>query len=325
MVTRPRILISREIEAGALAQFQAYADIELGEGLSPAEIQARLPDCDAAVTMLSDRLDASAFGQLAGSKLKIVANHAVGYENLDISAAAAAGIVVCNTPDVLTQATAELAWTLLLALARRLIEGDALVRSGQWTGWAPTQLLGQSVYGRQLGIIGAGRIGQAMARMGTGFGISLVYHSRRPQLDFERTTGAKWLPLDELMATSELISMHLPGGTETHHLIDARRLGLVQPGTLLVNTGRGPTLEEAALIEALQSGPLAGAALDVYEFEPAVSQALLSLPNVVLAPHIGSATVETRRAMALRCLSNIRALLSGQPAPDALVPPSSGA
>lgn len=314
---RPRILIAQPIEAGALDAFQAWAEIELGP-FDRAELLRRLPDCEAAVLMISNRLGPDELAALAGSRLQIVANHAVGFDNLDLAAAHQAGIWVSNTPEVLTAATAELAWALLLALARRVVEGDQLVRSGAWTGWEPTQLLGRSVSGRNLGIVGAGRIGQAMAEMGKGFGVKLLYHSRRPKPDFEARTGAAWRPLDSLFAEAELISLHLPGGEATHHLIDAELLASVPPGALLVNTGRGPTIDEAALTQALQSGPLAGAALDVYEFEPKVSEALRALPNVVLAPHIGSATVATRRAMGLRCLANIQQALAGQKPQDAL-------
>lgn len=309
---RPRILLTREIEPGALAQYQTFAKTLICPDLTATELLAALKNCDAAVTMLNDRLDATAFEQLRGSRLKIIANHAVGYENLDIPAAAKAGIWVSNTPDVLTETTAELAWALLLALARRIVEGDRLVRSGTWTGWEPTQLLGSSVYGRTLGIVGTGRIGQAMARMGRGFGVRLMYTSQTPKPDFEAETGARYLALPALFEQADLISLHLPGGPDTHHLIDADLLSRVRPGTLIVNTGRGPTLQEAALIRALKQGPLAGAALDVYEFEPLVSAELRALPNVLLAPHIGSATVATRQAMALMCLNNIRTALSGK-------------
>lgn len=303
-----------------MARFQAVADLELREDLDPEALITALGEYDAAVLMLSNRLDAAAFARLAGSRLKIVANHAVGYENIDIKAAAQAGIWVSNTPDVLTQATAELAWALLLALARRVPEGDALVRGGHWRGWDPQQLLGASLYGRTLGIVGAGRIGQAMARMGRGFELELLYYNRSPKPDFEAETGAIRVTLEELCARADLISLHLPGGPETHHLIGAGLLARVRPGTLLVNTGRGSSLDEAALIAALQTGSLAGAALDVYEHEPAVSEALRALPNTVLSPHIGSATVATRRAMALKCLANIQAALAGERPPDALMP-----
>lgn len=315
----PRILLARAIEAGAQAALAAWAEL-----VPPGDdLVASLAGCDGAVLVLSNRLGPADFARLAGSRLRIIANHAVGYENLDLTAAATAGIWITNTPDVLTAATAELAWSLLLALARRLIEGDRLMRSGGWQGWTPTQLLGRSVVGGTLGIVGAGRIGQAMAEMGRGFGVRLLYANRSPKPDFEARTGARRCSLAELFAEADLISLHLPGGAETRHLIGPELLARVRPGTLLVNTGRGNVLAEADLVQALETGPLGGAALDVYEFEPRISDALRALPNVVLAPHIGSATVETRRAMGLRCLENLQAGLAGLRPRDALNAPGS--
>jgi len=310
--SRPRLLLTRKVEAGAQAEIAAWAELQLSEAPAPAELLQQLQRSEAAITMLTDRLDAQVFAALQGSPLKIIANHAVGHDNIDLQAASAAGIWVTNTPDVLTNATAEMAWALLLSLARRVVEGDQLVRSGGWRGWEPTQLLGMSIFGKTLGIVGAGRIGQAMALMGQGFGLKLLYFSRQPKPEFEAATGAIYTPLAALCEQAELISVHLPGGAETHHLIDANLLARMQPQTLLVNTGRGSSLDEAALTAALQAGQLAGAALDVYEYEPQVSSALRALPNVVLAPHLGSATVATRRAMALCCLRNIQTLWAGQ-------------
>lgn len=313
-----RILISKQIEAGALQAFRDYARVDVRDDLTGDELVRQLADYDAAVLMLSNQLEALEFERLKGSRLKIIANHAVGHENIDLQAASAAGIRVSNTPDVLTLSSAEMAWALLLALGRRLIEGDQLVRSGQWQGWEPTQLLGHSVIGKTLGIVGAGRIGQAMAKMGQGFGIQILYYSRHRKSDFEQSTGAQYRDLKSLFEESQLLSLHLPGGRETHHLINKALLERVQPDTLLINTGRGSTLDEAALIQALEQGQLAGAALDVYEFEPRVSEALIKLPNVVLAPHLASATVATRRAMALTCLKNIQAVLAGHSPINAL-------
>ncbi len=315
---RPRILLTGELEAGALAEYKAQA--ELIRLITPDHnsLIKALADCDAAVTRPTDRLNAEDFAELKGSRLKIIANHAVGYENLDLAAARQAGIWVSNTPDVLTQTTAELAWALLLAVARRLVEGDQLVRSGSWTGWEPNQLLGTSVFGKRLGIVGAGRIGQAMARIGKGFGVELLYYSPNRKPEFEAETQARYLTLPEIFAEADLISLHMPGGPETRHLITAELLSSVKPGCLLVNTGRGAAVSEQALIQALKHGTLAGAALDVYEFEPQVSAELRALSNVVLAPHIGSATVETRRNMALMCLKNIQLALAGKQPPQAL-------
>lgn len=314
----PRVLLTSPLEAGVMQRLQTETELVFKADLSHSEWLACLPDCDAAITLLSQRLDAADFARLKGSRLKIVANHAVGFENLALEAASAAQIWVSNTPEVLNRATAEMAWSLLLALSRRVLEGDRLVRSGQWQGWEPTQLLGQGLFGKTLGIVGAGRIGQTMAHLGSGFGLNLLYFSRQRKLEFEATSGAQFCDLASLFRRADLISLHLPGGTSTHHLINAEILAQAQPHALLVNTGRGSTVDEAALIAALQKGQLAGAALDVYEHEPQVPAALKSLPNVVLAPHLGSATVETRRAMGFCCLDNIQAALNGQRPPQAL-------
>lgn len=316
-MSAPRILISRELEAGAMAQFAASAEVTLCEGLTAPALAEALQGQDALVSMLSDRLDAAFFEAVKGGTLKVIANHAVGYENIDLEAATAAGIWVCNTPDVLTEATAEMTLCLALALARRLTEGQQLARSGQWQGWAPTQLLGSSLVGATIGIVGAGRIGRAFAGLMQGFGPQVLYFNRSRKPEFE-ATGAEFCSLEHLLAAADLISLHLPGGQATHHLLNADRLALCKPTALLVNTGRGSCIDEAALVRALQAGQLAGAALDVYEFEPQISSVLLQLPNVVLSPHLGSATVATRRAMALTCLTNIQQALAGSRPAQAL-------
>lgn len=317
VTSRPRVLLTQAIESGALEQMHSVFDLDLIENLSDTELLEKLPLYDAAIMMLTNRLNAEAFACLRGSRLKLIANHAVGYDNLDVQAAAKAGIWVSNTPDVLTVATAEMAWALLFSVARRVIEGQHLVASGAWQGWAPTQLLGQGIFGKTLGIVGAGRIGQAMAQMGAGFGLKIRYFSRQRKIDFETQlkawTEVEWISLPELFRRSDLISVHLPGGTETHHLINTSILSQCQPHALLVNTGRGTSIDEAALTLALKQKKLAGAGLDVYEHEPHVPEALRSLNNVVLTPHLGSATVAARQAMALCCQANIQAVWAGQP------------
>ncbi len=308
--------ITRALERGAREHFQhtGWELVEL-EKPTPEALAEVLPGCDGVVSMLTDRFDASLFAHLRGSRLKLIANHAVGVDNIDLQAAAACGIQVSNTPGVLTEATAEFTLTLLLALLRRLGEGERLVRSGQWQGWEPTQLLGRSIRGLRVGILGAGRIGQAFGRMAHALGAQIAYSSRQPKPDFEQTCQAQRLALPELLSQSEALSLHLPGGPETHHLIDAYALNSLPQGALLINTGRGTSVDQTALIAALQSGQLGGAALDVYACEPSVPDALCALENVVLAPHLGSATVATRRAMALTCLRNLQAVFQGQPAP----------
>jgi glyoxylate reductase len=281
-----------------------------------------LGDADALVCLLLDRIDGALLAR--APKLRVVANCAVGYDNVDLAAATAAGVCVTNTPDVLTEATAELAFALLLAAARRIGEGERLVRSGEWTGWALDQLIGVGLTGKTLGIIGFGRIGQAMARRAIGFGMNVVYADpfeavqEHPQVGAASTAAG--LPagrnisrrsIDEAFATADAISLHCPLTPETRHLVDERRLALMKRTAVLVNTARGGCVDEAALIAALTSGQIFAAGLDVYAREPEVSAALRSCPRLVLAPHIGSATTEARSAMAQLCADAVIAALRG--------------
>jgi glyoxylate reductase len=247
--------------------------------------------------------------------LKIIANYAVGYNNIDLPAAAQRGIIVTNTPDVLTEATADLTWALLLALTRRVVEGDAWVRTGHWPGWTPTQMLGADVSGKTLGIIGMGRIGQAVAQRAAGFRMPVIYTGRH---GVSNPPGVSWIrrSLDDVLGESDFLSLHVPLTEATRHLIDRHKLALMKPTAFLINTSRGPVVDEAALVSALEAKTIAGAGLDVYEQEPIVSAGLISLPNVVLLPHLGSATLETRVRMGLICLDNIAAVLGGRPAPN---------
>jgi glyoxylate reductase len=245
-------------------------------------------------------------------KLRIVANCAVGYNNVDLVAAELRGVVVTNTPDVLTDATADLTWALILACARRLVEGADLVRSGRWTGWHPEQLLGVELRGRVLGILGAGRIGQAVGRRAIGFGMRILYTSRQPKPDFERDAGATRVELGLLLRESDVLSLHVPAAAETKGIIDAAALRQLKPGAILVNTARGDLVREEALAIALEEGRLGAAGLDVYTDEPAVHPRLLAAPRAVLLPHIGSATRETRRKMAEIAVGNVRAVLAGK-------------
>lgn len=277
------------------------------------ELRAGFAQADAVICMLSDSIDADLLSH--ATKLKILANYAVGYNNIDLAAAKARGIVVTNTPDVLTDATADLAWALLLAVSRRVVEGDRWIRSGTWHGWAPTQLLGVDIAGKTLGIIGMGRIGQAVAQRALGFRMRIVYESRRsvappPGLSWER------LPLGKLLAEADFVSLHVPLTEATRHLIGVQELSRMKRTAILINTARGPVVDEEALVAALKTGVIAGAGLDVYEREPAVHPGLVELPNVVLLPHLGSATLETRIRMGRICLDNIEAVLNGRPAPN---------
>jgi len=276
------------------------------DGVDRAELAA----ADALICLLLDRIDAAVFARAPG--LRVVANCAVGIDNVDVAAATARRIAVTNTPDVLTDATAELAFALMLAAARRLGEGERLVRSGAWTGWALDQLLGIQLTGKQLGVVGFGRIGQAMARRALGFEMRVVY------ADPDEAPGgtARRVPIDELFATSDVVSLHCPLTPETRRVVNARRLGLMKPTAILVNTARGGCVDEPALIEALHAGRIFGAALDVYDREPELDPRLLACPRLTLAPHIGSATTETRTQMAQLCADAVIAVLSGRRPPN---------
>lgn len=270
-----------------------------------------LADADALVCLLLDRIDGALLAR--APKLRVVANCAVGYDNVDLAAATSAGVCVTNTPDVLTEATAELAFALLLAAARRIGEGERLVRSGQWTGWALDQLIGVGLAGKTLGIIGFGRIGQALARRALGWGMRVVYADPVAPAGVGAVTGlaVQRVAVDEAFATADAISLHCPLTPETRHLVDDRRLALMKRTAVLVNTARGGCVDERALIAALQRGQIFAAGLDVYAREPEVSDELRSCPRLVLAPHIGSATTEARTAMAQLCADAVIAALRG--------------
>lgn len=311
---KPGVLVTRRIPSTVLARLEDGCTVDLYTGDSAIErdeLKRRLADKDALMCLLTDRIDGDVMD--AAPSLRIVANIAVGYDNVDTAAANARGIVVTNTPDVLTEATADLTWGLILAVTRRIAEGERLVRRGEWKGWALDFLLGSQLGGKQLGVVGFGRIGRAVASRAAAFGMRVAY----ADLGSNGPAGAEspWarLPLDELLATSDVISFHVPLTSETRHLIDRATLLRVKRTAFIVNTSRGPVIDEQALAWALRERLIAGAALDVYEREPAIHPDLLTLENVVLAPHLGSATVETRTAMADLAARNVLAVLSGQP------------
>jgi glyoxylate reductase len=266
---------------------------------------------DAVICTLADTITDALLA--AAPRLKIVANYAVGYNNIDVAAATRRGIVVTNTPDVLTDATADLTWALILAGARRVVEGDRWTRSGQWPGWAPTQMLGTDVTGKTLGIIGMGRIGRAVAQRAQGFRMPVLYASHRP---CSSPLGVStWIhrPLEEVLTRADFISLHVPLSDTTRHLMGSRELAMMKSTAFLINTSRGPVIDEAALLAALQQGRIAGAGLDVYEREPVITAGLETLPNVVLLPHLGSATQQVRIKMGMLCVENIAAVLGGRP------------
>jgi glyoxylate reductase len=285
-----------------LTRLEACCQVDRHEGpgaIAEDELKRRLAGKAALVCLLTDPVNASVIA--SGPDLKVIANIAVGYDNIDVAAAKAAGIVVTNTPDVLTGAVAEFTWGLILALARRISEGERLVRRGEWKGWALDFMLGMELRGRQLGLIGRGRIGRAVAAKAPAFGMTAVFAGHD-------------LSLDELLVTSDVVSIHAPATEKTRHLIDKRALARMKRSALLVNTARGSIVDEQALAWALKEHLIAGAALDVYEREPAVEPSLLGMEHVLLAPHLGSATRDTRTAMADLAVSNVLAVLAGEPA-----------
>ena len=314
---RPALYVTRLLPEPVMAAIrQQYRLIVEPTDLPPTPDEQRrgLAQADALICTLTDRIDGTLLSE--ASRLKIVANYAVGYNNIDLAAARERGIVVTNTPDVLTDATADLTWALLLAVARRVVEGDARVRTGTWTGWEPTQMLGADVTGKTLGIVGMGRIGQAVAQRAQGFRMPVLYASRHP---FSSPPGGPpWTAgsLQDVLRNADFISLHLPLTDTTRHLIGLHELAMMKPTSFLINTSRGPVIDEAALLSALRSGRIAGAGLDVYEHEPTVQAGLSALPNVVLLPHLGSATLDTRVRMGLICLENIAAVLQGHTAPN---------
>lgn len=308
------VFVSGTLPGDAVAVLsQKFTVVQDEAGVRSAAFDRACAEAEALVTLLTDRVDAALLARCP--RVKVVANVAVGVDNVDLAACRARGVVVTNTPDVLTEATADLAFGLLLAAARRIAEGDRLVRAGGWAGWTPTFMLGARVHGASLGILGLGRIGRAVARRARGFGMHVGYTQRtRLPEHLERALGATWLPsVGELCAASDVVSIHVPLDAATHHLFDAAMLAKMRPGSVLVNTARGPIVDEAALAHALTHGPLAAAGLDVFEREPAVDPALLACPNAVLAPHIGSADRPTREAMALTAATNVIRVLDGEP------------
>ncbi len=314
-----RIVVTDTLPAPALALLEAAGDVWIApEPLTADALRAAASGADALVTFLHDRVDAALL-DAAGPALRCVANVAVGHDNIDLDAARTRSVVVTNTPGVLTDATADLAMALLLAVTRRIGEGERLLRAQQPWAWRIDFLLGHGLQGRTLGIVGLGAIGQAMATRARAFGMDIAYAGRRAApAAVERALGARRLDLDALVATVDVLSLHCPLTSQTRHLLDARRLASMREGAYLINTARGPIVDEAALAQALRAGPLAGAGLDVFEAEPTVHPDLLTCENAVLAPHLGSATVETRTAMAVLAARNVIAVLEGRTPPTAV-------
>ncbi len=306
----PRILVTRKLPSSVVATLESAGSVDLHTeeaALLPAELRQRLANANGVVSMLNDRFDAATID--AAPNLKVIANVAVGFNNIDVAHARARHVVVTNTPDVLTDSVAAFTWGLILAITRRLAEGDRLVRRGDWKGWAFDFMLGADLRGKQLGLVGLGRIARAVGDKAAAFGMRVAYTSRR-ETDY---AGAETMSLDRLLNTSDVVSIHVPLSAETRHLIDKRALARMKRSAYLINTARGPVIDEAALAWALGARLIAGAALDVYEDEPIVHPDLLTLENVLLVPHLGSGTTETRTAMADLAARNVVEVLAGRP------------
>jgi len=318
-MNRPKVLVTHPLFAGPRQKLDEYFAAEYWtESGRPArpEVLRRLSDKDALICLLTEKIDDELLQ--AAPQLRIVANVAVGFDNVDLDACTRRSVAVTNTPGVLDETTADFAWTLLLAVARRLIEGDTLARSGEWNSWNLDQLCGSDVWGKTLGIVGLGRIGSAVARRARGFNMRIIYHSRkRVTAEIEKELGAEFREFDELLSQADFVTLHVPLTTDTRRLIGERELSQMKPTAYLINTSRGPIIDEAALVAALQHGAIAGAALDVYEREPQISDGLRR-PNVVLAPHLGSASIETRTKMAMMAAENAIAFFENRHPPNIL-------
>jgi glyoxylate reductase len=310
-----RVLVTRRLPDGGLDGLAGHDLVGPNTGDTPfsaEELRAHARECDAIVSLLTDRIDAGVLDAGAqGGRLRVVANVAVGYDNIDVRAAATHGITVCNTPGVLDDTTADTAFLLILAAARLAHTAEDDLRTGRWQGWGVTQYLGRDVHGATLGIVGYGRIGRAVARRASGFGMHVLHHARHATNEPGYVAD-----LDELLGAADIVSLHIPGGPHTHHLIDARRLALMQATAVLVNTARGTVVDELALADALHEGRLFAAGIDVYEHEPAIAARLLSAPRTVLLPHIGSASQATRTHMATMAAAAVATVLGGGTPPN---------
>jgi glyoxylate reductase len=315
------VLITRPIPEPGPTLIARVADRVIAHSedrpLTPDEFRDKARGCDAVLCQLTDRVDAALLD--AAPRCRIFANMAVGYNNIDVAEATRRGVLVTNTPGVLSEATADLTWALILAVSRRVVEGDATMRAGRFPGWGPMYMLGGDVTGRTLGLVGPGRIAMEVAQRAVGFRMHLLYHGRRPNPALD-ALGARRAELDDLLRQSDFVSLHLPLSAETTHLIDARALALMKPTAYIINTARGPVIDEAALVDTLKAGRIAGAGLDVYEREPAMAEGLASCENAVLLPHLGSATHATRFAMSRMAAENVVAALEGRRPPNLIDP-----
>jgi len=320
---KPLVIITRKLPDATETRLMELFDVRLNvddQPMSEAELTEAAKTADVLVPTVTDTIDAKLIAA-AGKKLKLIANYGTGVDHIDLAAAREKEITVTNTPDVLTEDTADMTMALILAVPRRLVEGERIMRSGDWSGWSPTWMLGHRIFGKRLGIIGMGRIGQAVARRARGFGLSIHYHNRnRVHEEIENELEATyWESLDQMLAHMDFVSVNCPHTPATYHLLSARRLKLLQPHAVIVNTARGEVIDENALTQVLQAGDIAGAGLDVFEHAPAVNPKLLALDNVVLLPHMGSATFEGRGDMGEKVVINIKTFVDDHTPPDRII------
>lgn len=320
---KPVVIVTRKLPASVEARMMELFDARLNDDdrpMSAAELAAAAGEADVLAPTVTDRIDARIV-DAAGERLKLIASYGAGVDHIDVARAAERGVAVTNTPGVLTEDTADMTMALILAVPRRLAEGERLVRGGAWRGWGPTAMLGRRIWGKRLGIVGMGRIGAAVARRARGFGLTVHYHNRRraPAALEQELEATWWASLDRMLARMDIVSVNCPHTPATYHLLSARRLALLRPHAYVVNTSRGEVIDEAALARLLRDGRIAGAGLDVYEREPAVNPRLMALDNAVLLPHMGSATVEGRLDAGEKLIVNIKSFVDGHNPPDRVI------
>jgi glyoxylate reductase len=318
---KPKLLLTRILPEPAMRKLEPEFELIVNPEdrvMTKAEIIAAIPDCEILLSLLTDTIDAEILD--AAPKLKGISNYAVGYNNIDLKAANSRRLPVSNTPGVLTEATADMAWALMLSVARRIPESDRFLREGKFQGWGPMLFLGGSIYGTTIGVVGLGRIGLAVAKRAVGFGMRILYYDREAHPAFDRETGAQRVELDYLLRHADFVTLHVPLLPETRHFIDDRAFGLMKSSAYLINTARGPVVDEEALVRALRTGAIAGAGLDVYENEPAVHPDLIDMPNTVLLPHTASATVQSRTEMGLLAAENAIAMIHNRRPPTIVNP-----
>jgi len=320
----PSVIVTRKLPDVIETRMMELFDAKLNHDDTPmdrAGLVDALQSCEVLVPTVTDRIDSALLAR-AGEQLKLIANYGTGVDNIDVEAAYKRGITVTNTPGVLTEDTADMTMALILAVSRRLVEGEKLARSGEWTGWSPTSMLGHRINGKRLGILGMGRIGSAVARRAKGFGLAIHYHNRRRAHESLETEleATYWESLDQMLARVDILSVNCPHTPGTFHLLSARRLKLLRPHAIVVNTSRGEVVDEAALTRMLKNNELGGAGLDVFEHEPQINPRLLALDNVVLIPHMGSATIEGRQDMGEKVIINIKTFADGHRPPDRVLP-----